>query len=127
LKSDFDVQFENVEAIKIGMKQIVKNDNINSKQITELEQSEGNIIIIINLSYIYRIIELNLSVKGMNMELNNNEDIDPLVLASTDLETKINDIQNNIDKKLRPILTQLNEDGEPSLTIAQDKSIISTI
>lgn len=127
MKSDFDVQFENVEAIKIGMKQIVKNDNINSKQITELEQSEGNIIIIINLSYIYRIIELNLSVKGMNMELNNNEDIDPLVLASTDLETKINDIQNNIDKKLRPILTQLNEDGEPSLTIAQDKSIISTI
>jgi len=54
LKSDFNVQFENVEAIKIGMKQIVKSDNINSKHITELEQSEGiiinNIIIIINLS-----------------------------------------------------------------------------
>lgn len=60
----------------------------------------------------------------MNMELNNKEDVDPLVLASTNLETKINDIHNNINKKLRPILTQLNEDGEPILTNAQDKSII---
>jgi len=45
LKSDFDIQVQNVEAIKNGMKQIVRNDNINSKQITELEQSEGIIII----------------------------------------------------------------------------------
>jgi len=26
------------------MKQIVKNDNLNSKQITELEQSEGTLL-----------------------------------------------------------------------------------
>lgn len=39
------------------MKQIVKNDNINSKQITELEQSEGIIFTFtISLLYIFRII-----------------------------------------------------------------------
>lgn len=57
------------------------------------------------------------------MELNNKEDIDPLVTASKTIESKIKFIQNNIDKKLRPVLVQLNEEGEPSLTIAQDKSI----
>jgi len=31
------------------MKQIVKNDNLNSKQITELEQSEG---ILLNISQV---------------------------------------------------------------------------
>lgn len=60
------------------------------------------------------------------MELDNKEDVDPLVLASSDLEGKINDVQNDIDKKLRPILAQLNEDGEPSLTIAQDKSTVAS-
>lgn len=44
LQSDFDKQVENIEAIKYDMKQIVKNDNLNSKQITELEQSEGILI-----------------------------------------------------------------------------------
>lgn len=44
IQSDFNVQVENIETIKSDMKQIVKNDNINSKQITELEQSEGTII-----------------------------------------------------------------------------------
>lgn len=56
------------------------------------------------------------------MELNNREDIDPLVIASNNVETKIKNIQNNIDNKLRPILSQLNEEGEPSLSIAQDRS-----
>lgn len=60
------------------------------------------------------------------MELNNKEDVDPLVIASNNVETKIKDIQDNIDNKLRPVLAQLNEEGEPSLTIAQDRSIIST-
>lgn len=32
---------DEIETVKNNMKQIVKNDNINSKQITELEQSEG--------------------------------------------------------------------------------------
>jgi hypothetical protein len=59
------------------------------------------------------------------MELNNREDVDPLVIASSNVETKIKNIQDNIDNKLRPILVQLNEEGEPSLTIAQDKSMIS--
>lgn len=58
----------------------------------------------------------------MNMELNNREDVDPLVIASNNVETKIKNIQNNIDNKLRPILSQLNEEGEPSLLIAQDRS-----
>lgn len=40
-KSDFDVQVVIVDAINNDMKLIVKNDNMNSKQITELEQSEG--------------------------------------------------------------------------------------
>lgn len=61
------------------------------------------------------------------MELDSKEDVDPLVIASTNLETKINNIQENINEKLRPILTQLNKEGEPSLTIAQDRSIISII
>lgn len=56
------------------------------------------------------------------MELNNREDIDPLVIASNNVETKIKNIQDNIDNKLRPILSQLNEEGEPSLSIAQDRS-----
>lgn len=62
----------------------------------------------------------------MNMELNNKEDVDPLIIASSNVETKIKNIQDNIDNKLRPVLAQLNEEGEPSLTIAQDRSIIST-
>lgn len=41
LQSDFDIQVDEIETIKNDMKQIVKNDNLNSKQITELEQSEG--------------------------------------------------------------------------------------
>jgi len=41
IKTDFDIQVETLETIKNGMKQIVKNDNLNSKQIMELEQSEG--------------------------------------------------------------------------------------
>lgn len=41
IKSDFDVRAQNIEAVKNYMKHIVKNDNLNSKQITELEQSEG--------------------------------------------------------------------------------------
>jgi gas vesicle protein len=45
IQSDFNVQVENIETVKSDMKQIVKNDNVNSKQITELEQSEGIIII----------------------------------------------------------------------------------
>ncbi|VVC37186.1 Hypothetical protein CINCED_3A012310 [Cinara cedri] len=98
LQSDYDIQIEDTETIKNEMKQIVKNDNIISKQITELEQSEG-----------------------MNMELNNKEDIDPLVISSINTETKINNIRNNIVKKLRPTLIQLNEEGEPSLAIAQDR------
>lgn len=44
IQSDFNEQVENIETIKSDMKQMVKNDNINSKQITELEQSEGIII-----------------------------------------------------------------------------------
>jgi len=47
IHSDFDIQVDEIETIKNDMKQIVKNDNLNSKQITELEQSEG---ILINLS-----------------------------------------------------------------------------
>lgn len=58
------------------------------------------------------------------MELNNKEDIDPLVISSINTETKINDIRNNIVKKLRPTLVQLNEEGEPSLAIAQNRSIM---
>ncbi|XP_025195973.1 laminin subunit alpha-1 [Melanaphis sacchari] len=98
IQSDFDIQVDKIETVKNNMKQIVKNDNINSKQITELEQSEG-----------------------MNMELNNREDVDPLIIASSNVETKIKNIQDNINNKLRPILTQLNEEGEPSLTIVQDR------
>lgn len=41
IQSDFDIQVDEIETVKNNMKQIVKNDNINSKQITELEQSEG--------------------------------------------------------------------------------------
>lgn len=41
IQSDFNVQVDIVDAIKDDMKLIVKNDNMNSKQITELEQSEG--------------------------------------------------------------------------------------
>jgi len=41
IQSDFDIQVDEIEIVKNNMKQIVKNDNINSKQITELEQSEG--------------------------------------------------------------------------------------
>lgn len=63
-------------------------------------------------------------MEGMNIELNNKETVDPLVIASTNLATKINSVQNNINEKLRTILVQLNKEGEPSLTIAQDKSII---
>lgn len=59
----------------------------------------------------------------MNMELNNKEDVDPLVTSSTNVEAKINDIQANINTKLRPILHQLNQEGEPNLAIAQDKSM----
>lgn len=59
----------------------------------------------------------------MNMELNNKEDIDPLVTTSKTIESKIKTIQNSIEKNLRPALVQLNEEGEPSLTIAQDKSM----
>lgn len=42
LQADFNLQTENMDTIKNGMKQVVKNDNMNSKQITELEQSEGS-------------------------------------------------------------------------------------
>lgn len=41
IQSDFNVQVDIVEAMKDDMKLIVKSDNMNSKQITELEQSEG--------------------------------------------------------------------------------------
>lgn len=41
LQSDYSEQVEIIDSIKNDMKQIVKNDNMNSKQITELEQSEG--------------------------------------------------------------------------------------
>lgn len=58
----------------------------------------------------------------MNIELNNKEDIDPLLVSATNVKAKVKDIYNNIDTKLRPILSQLNEEGEPTLTIAQDKS-----
>jgi len=61
------------------------------------------------------------------MELNNKEDVDPLIKASINVENKINDIQDNIYKKLRPILVQLNEEGEPSLAINQHKSTLLTI
>lgn len=59
----------------------------------------------------------------MNIELNNNEDIDPLVTSAFNVETKIKNIQDNINTKLRPILVQLNKEGEPSLTITQDRSM----
>lgn len=57
------------------------------------------------------------------MQLNNKDDVDPLLTSSTNVEAKINDIQNNISTKLRPTLVQLNQEGEPSLAIAQDKSM----
>lgn len=60
------------------------------------------------------------------MELNNKDDVDPLVTSSINLENKINIIQEEINKKLRPSLIQLNQEGEPSLAIAQDKSMRST-
>lgn len=60
------------------------------------------------------------------MELNNKDDVDPLVTSSIILENKINTIQEEINKKLRPSLIQLNQEGEPSLAIAQDKSMRST-
>lgn len=41
LQTDFNLQTENIGTMKNDIKQIVKNDNVNSKQITELEQSEG--------------------------------------------------------------------------------------
>jgi hypothetical protein len=59
------------------------------------------------------------------MELNNKEDVDPLVIETTNVETKINEIQGKIVKELRPILVQLNEEGEPSLTNTQDRSTIN--
>lgn len=59
------------------------------------------------------------------MELNNKEDVDPLVIETTNVETKMNDIQGKVIKELRPILVQLNEEGEPSLTNAQDKSTLN--
>jgi len=40
-QSDFDAQVAIVDAVNSDMKLIVKTDNMNSKQITELEQSEG--------------------------------------------------------------------------------------
>lgn len=65
-------------------------------------------------------------VLGMNMKLNNKDDIDPLVTLAINVDTKINDIQDNIQKKLRPTLVQLNEEGEPILAKAQEKSMKST-
>lgn len=125
LQTNFDQQAEDIEIIRNDMKQIVKNDNINSKQITELEQSEGIklvcSILMSNWLPTYTFL-FYLFTKGMNMELNNKEDIDPLLVSTTDIKTKVQDIYNNIDKKLRPILSQLNEDGEPTLTLAQDRS-----
>lgn len=125
LQTNFDQQAEDIEIIRNDMKQIVKNDNINSKQITELEQSEGIklvcSILMSNWLPTYTFL-FYFFTKGMNMELNNKEDIDPLLVSSTDIKTKVQDIYNNIDKKLRPILSQLNEDGEPTLTLAQDRS-----
>ncbi|XP_050425592.1 laminin subunit alpha-1 isoform X2 [Adelges cooleyi] len=97
-QSKFNAEITTIEAVKNDMKQIIKIDNSNSKQIIELEQSEG-----------------------MNIELNSKEDVDPLMNTLANVETKINEIQNNIDNRLRPVLLQLNEEGEPSLTIAQDK------
>lgn len=41
LQTDFNLQTENIDTMKNDIKQIVKNDNVNSKQIIELEQSEG--------------------------------------------------------------------------------------
>lgn len=41
LQSNYDIEIENTEEIRNFIKQIAKNDNLNSKQITELEQSEG--------------------------------------------------------------------------------------
>lgn len=49
LQSDFNEQAENIEAIKYDIKQIVKNDNLNSKQITELEQSEGILLSLLKI------------------------------------------------------------------------------
>lgn len=57
------------------------------------------------------------------MELNNNENIDTLVLSASNVETKIKNIQDDINTKLRPLLNQLNKEVEPSLTINQDRSI----
>lgn len=54
VQSDFNVQVENIETIKSEMKQIVKNDNLNSKQITELEQSEGTLV------YLFRALQFKL-------------------------------------------------------------------
>lgn len=44
LQSDYNIQIENTENLKNDIKQIAKNDNLNSKQITELEQSEGILV-----------------------------------------------------------------------------------
>lgn len=63
----------------------------------------------------------------MTMELNNKEDVDPLLLSTINVENTIRDVQNDIEKKLRPILLKLNEEGEPSLTNVPDKSIIFTL
>lgn len=49
LQTNFNQQAEDIEVIRNDMRQIVKNDNINSKQITELEQSEGIKLICLSL------------------------------------------------------------------------------
>lgn len=60
----------------------------------------------------------------MTLELNNKEDVDPLLLSTINVENTIRVVQNDIEKKLRPILVKLNDEGEPRLTNVQDKSII---
>lgn len=50
------------------------------------------------------------------------EDVDPLVESLSNVEIKVNEVQYNIDSRLRPTLFQLNGEGEPSLTTAQNKS-----
>lgn len=40
-KSEFSFEVSKLENIKNDIRQVIKNDNSNSKQITELEQSEG--------------------------------------------------------------------------------------
>lgn len=62
LQSDYNIEIEDIETIKNEMKQIVKNDNINSKQITELEQSEGISIDIYEMTLLFFIISYKIFI-----------------------------------------------------------------